>query len=57
MCAKGTNTNYRQKFSGLEDVSETLSEHLAAPGGYLFLKEAFVNFVVRFGNDREGEEA
>lgn len=56
MCEKGTNTNHRQKFNCVEEGPETLSEHLAVSGGQLFLKEVFINFVVRLGNDREGEE-
>ena len=56
MCEKGTNTNHRQKFNCVEEGSETLLEHLAASGGQLFLKEVFINFVVRLGNDREQEE-
>lgn len=55
-CEKGTNANHRQKFNCVEEGSETLSEHLAASGGQLFLKEVFINFVVRLGNDREWEE-
>lgn len=35
---------------------EALLEHLAASGGQLFLKEVFINFVVRLGKDRECEE-
>lgn len=56
-CEKGTNTSHRQKFNCVEEGSETLSEHLAASGGQLFLKEVFINFVVRLGHDREWEEA
>lgn len=34
----------------------TDKNHLAASGGQLFLKEVFINFVVRLVNDREGEQ-
>lgn len=54
MWGNGANINHRQKFNCVEGC-ETL-EHLAASGGQLFLKEVFINFVVRLGNDRQCEE-
>lgn len=60
MWENGANINHRQKFDCVEGcehpVRTSLSEHLAAFGGQLFLKEVFINFVVRLGNDRECEE-
>lgn len=55
MWENGANINHRQKFNCAEGC-EALLEHLAAPGGLLLLKEVFINFVVRLGNDRECEE-
>lgn len=55
MWENGANINHRQKFNCVEGC-EALLEHLAASGGQLFLKEVFINFVVRLGNDRECEE-
>jgi len=40
----------------LKGGSEILSKHQAASGGQLFLKEVFINFVMRLVNDREGDK-